>query len=102
MESALTLAWTSLASGERDLLEQRARAMGASVMQVDTATLAASVLPLIARGALIIVVATDREASVALALGVDEVMRCGEITGASLDQAIASANARAAGRAARD
>jgi signal transduction histidine kinase len=74
---------------------------GVRVVLVASDALARTVPPALARGAVIVVVSSDRQAHRALAFGVDEVVRAGEATSDVLAAATERAQLRAIGRNAR-
>ncbi len=98
---SLTIFWTSLERGDVAALEEAVRERDAALVHSPLATLQLRAHPALARGAVIAVAGTDREASAALAAGVDEVLRAGEVTTASLAAAIGRAEARASSRTRR-
>lgn len=98
----LTILWTSLVEGEWAMLEAVTQERAAKLTQVTLSTLATSVLPALAQGAVIAVVASDADATRAFSLGVDEVVRVGEVSPEVLERAIGRAELRAGARAIRD
>jgi signal transduction histidine kinase len=95
---APTIFWTSAVESDRTILEEASESRGAQIIATTIAGLARHVLAAVARGPVVCLVATDREAGQALSLGTDEVLRTGEVTRASLDAAIRRARTRAAVR----
>jgi hypothetical protein len=102
MAARLSLLWTTLADAELALVEEMAEAHGAQLLRIGMARLGARLAPLLVEGAVVVFVERDRDASHALSLGVDEVLRSGEITPGALSAAIERARSRASGRLARD
>ena len=100
--AVLTIFWTALADADRSVLEEAARAHDAHVVRVNPELLARHSLAAVARGPVICVVGTDREAGHALSLGIDEILRAGEVTAGAMAEAVARARARAAVRASRE
>jgi len=94
-----TIFWMTVNEADRPALEDARSAYGAKVVRTTVAELGRHVLAAVAKGPSIGVVGLDREAGQVLGLGVDEVLRAGEVTREALENAIARANARAAVRA---
>jgi hypothetical protein len=100
--SAVTLLWIELADGEREVLEQAVRDAGATMRRADREGLAAQTFAALALGGVVVVARTGREASTALGLGADEVVRLGEISRKAVGGAMDRARARAATRLVRE
>jgi len=100
--AVLTIFWTALADADRGVLEEALRTYDAHVVRVNPELLARHTLAAVARGPVICIVGTDREAGHALSLGVDEILRAGEVTTEVMAEAVARARARAAVRASRE
>jgi signal transduction histidine kinase len=94
-----TIFWTGGTEADRASLEEAKERYGAQVVRVNASVLAKLTLAAVARGPVVCIVEADREAGLALGLGVDEVLRAGEVTTATLAGAIDRARARAAVRA---
>jgi signal transduction histidine kinase len=91
----ITIFCTTVAEGDWAALHG---VSGAQVVQVTTSGLARDALAAVSRGPVLCVVGSDREAGNALRLGVDEVLRSGEVTPESLGAAISRAISRASVR----
>jgi hypothetical protein len=87
---------------DRAVLATAPKEHGAQVVDVSPAGLAQRVLGAVARGPVICIVEGDRDAGNALGLGVDEVLRTGEVSPQALADALARARARAAVRASKE
>ncbi len=94
----LTIFWTTIARGDVSALEEAVREHDATLAHVRIGGLPMRTVPALAAGAVIMVCATNKEASLALSAGVDEVLRCGEVTREALRVAIERAHARALSR----
>jgi signal transduction histidine kinase len=101
MES-LTIFWTALSRNDVNALEEAVRDRDAVLAQVNVSVLPIHVVPALATGAVIVVCGSNKEATLALAAGADEVLRSGEVTRDLLDPAIDRALARAQARALRN
>ncbi len=95
----LTIFLMSMTETDRVPLEEAPRLYGAQIVKTDPRTLARLALAAIARGPVICIAPTDREAGQALGLGIDEVLRAGEVTRESLASAVEHAQSRATARA---
>jgi hypothetical protein len=102
VESAVTLLWIELADGEREVLEKAAHDAGATMLRANREALAAHTWAALAVGGVVVVARTGREASTALGLGADEVVRLGEISRKAVGGAMDRARARAATRVLRE
>ncbi|HEY5147315.1 MAG TPA: ATP-binding protein, partial [Polyangiaceae bacterium] len=91
--------WTDAVESDRASLEEARNLYGAQVVHVTADALARHALGAISRGPVVCIVVSDKEAGHALGLGVDEVLRAGEVTREALAGAISRAGARAAVRA---
>jgi signal transduction histidine kinase len=91
--------WTSAVESDRLSLEEARKLYGAQIIQLNADALARHALGAISRGPVVCIVASDKEAGHALGLGVDEVLRVGEVSPEALADAILRASARAAVRA---
>ncbi len=94
-----TIFWTSVLDSDREALDQAPKLHLAQVIRVTAGALARHALAAVTRGPVVCIVATDREAGQALGLGVDEILRAGEVSAEALAGAIERAGARAAVRA---
>jgi signal transduction histidine kinase len=95
----LTIFWTALSRSDVSALEDAVRERDAVLTQVSIGVLPVQAVPALASGAVIVVCASNKEATLALAAGADEVLRSGEVTQELLQSAIARALARADARA---
>jgi len=95
---SLTIFWIDVTDSDAAVLERAVRDHGASVVHVVMDSLAAQTFAALAMGAVVLVARTAKEASRALAMGVDEVIRYGELTDETLVTTIARARAREAAR----
>jgi signal transduction histidine kinase len=95
---SLTIFWIDVTDSDAAVLERAVRDHGASVVHVVMDSLAAQTFAALAVGAVVLVARTAKEASRALAMGVDEVIRSGELTDEALVTTIARARAREAAR----
>jgi signal transduction histidine kinase len=94
-----TIFWTGGTDADRLALEEAKELYGAQVIRVNASVLAKLTLAAVARGPVVCIVESDREAGLALGLGVDEVLRAGEVTRVTVEAAVDRARARAAVRA---
>src|SRR5688572_18461357 len=101
MAPSITVLWTAILEDDRRLLEALELAPKDQLLQVSKTGLPGAVLGAVARGAVVMVAARDEEATHALSLGVDEVLRTGEMTAASLKLALQRARVRAGVRETR-
>jgi signal transduction histidine kinase len=96
--STLTILWTALLRTDVAALEEAVREYDASLVHTPAASLRLRAIPALAVGPVIAIATNDKEASAALGVGVDEVLRAGEVTHdalkAAVDRAIARASAR--------
>src|SRR5215813_12978385 len=99
---SLTIFWTALSRSDVDALEEAVRDRDAVLAQVTIDVLPVHAVPALATGAVIVVCASNKEATLALAAGVDEVLRSGEVTRDVLDATMKRALARADARALRN
>jgi signal transduction histidine kinase len=97
----LTIFWTTLARGDVPALEAAVREEDATLCRIEIDALVPRVNAALGVGAVIVVCSTDKEASLALLAGVDEVVRSGEVTREALDAATVRARARASARSSR-
>jgi signal transduction histidine kinase len=98
MGPSLTIFWIDVTDSDAAVLERAVRDHGAAVVHVVMDSLAAQTFAALALGAVVLVARTAKEASRALAMGVDEVVRYGELTDETLVTTIARARAREAAR----
>lgn len=91
-----------LADGEREVLEHAGQQAGAVVRSVDRDNLAAETFAALALGGVVVVARTGREASTALGMGADEIVRNGEISSSAIAATIDRARTRAAARLSRE
>ncbi len=99
MSAPVSILWTAATAADHEALDGAARLGGVSVFRTAAATLPASV-PTEARLAAVVVITTSsHDATRALALGADEVLRVGEVTPDRLNAAIQGALVRARARA---
>jgi signal transduction histidine kinase len=94
-----TIFWMNVTKMDREPIEAAKRLYDAHVIEVSPSGLARQALAAVARGPVICIAGTDREAGQALGLGIDEVLRMGEVTTESLAGAVSRARSRAAVRA---
>jgi signal transduction histidine kinase len=94
----LTIFLTGVTDTDRPFLDEASRLAGVQVVNVSPRALPKQALVAVARGPVICVVRTDREAGQALGLGIDEVLRAGEVTREALAGAMERASSRAAAR----
>ena len=97
--ASVTIFWIEVTDDEAFALERVARAKRARVVQVRMYSLASMAFPALAQGAVLFVARTEQEATRALGLGVDEVIRTGDITEQALDEKLSRAATRAEARA---
>jgi signal transduction histidine kinase len=102
MSVSVTILRTALTAGDSPSLDEAPRLYGAEVVRVEPSSARGYVTAAAARGAVVVVVATDAEATAVLAMGADEVLRAGEVTRGSLALAVERARARSEAREARD
>jgi signal transduction histidine kinase len=98
MASSITIFWSEVTEEEAHVLERVAREHHASLVEVQASTLAFLVFVARAQGAVLFVARTAEEATHALGLGVDEVIRAGEMSDEALTLALGRARARGAAR----
>ncbi len=94
-----TIFWTNATETDRAQLQEASKLYEAHVVRVTPNGLAKHASAAIWRGPVICIVGTDREAGQALGLGIDEVLRAGEVTAEALASAVTRSAARAAVRA---
>jgi hypothetical protein len=94
----LTIFRGAAIESDDDALRYAAEDLGASVENVGIAALRARVLSSLATGAVVLVAADDRMATIGLAAGADEILRAGEVTRAALRNAVERAGVRAVAR----
>lgn len=108
MVGALTVLWSELEKNELDLVKlavkehDSAVAEGVFVRRVVATSQSRALRAARDEGAVVLIATSGREASTGLSLGVDEVLRAGELTLDDLNAAIRRALARASGRAERE
>jgi hypothetical protein len=102
MAPPVTIVWTHVTAEERAVLAALGREDGHTVVHLPLAALPPHMTALLAKGAVVFVAANDREASAALALGIDEVLRMGEVDERGLASAVHRARLRAEVRTTRD
>lgn len=98
MPPAITVFWIEMTDDEARVLDRVAREHHAKVVEARMYSLAALAYAARAEGAVVFVARTPQDATRALGLGVDEVIRAGEITEDSLRATLAFAVARAEAR----
>ena len=98
----MTILWVELAEGEKESLEQASVSAQATAFCVARDRLAQEVFAAAALGGVVVVARAPREASAALGMGADEVIRAGEISTRNVLDAIERARARAAARLSRE
>jgi signal transduction histidine kinase len=94
MASSITIFWIEVTDEEAQVLQRVAREHHASPVEVQARALASLVFVARAQGPVLFVARTAEEATRALGLGVDEVIRAGEISEDALTLAIARARVR--------
>jgi signal transduction histidine kinase len=94
----LTILWTALARSDVAALEEAVRDHDAFLVHTPPGAMARNAVVALARGPVLAVAATDRHASTALSVGVDEVLRAGELTKDAVARAVERARARSASR----
>ena len=97
----LTLVWTEASTSDEALIQELAPAGGAELLHVERQGVSSALLAAIAKGGVIYVAIDANDASRALALGVDEVVRVGHMSRASINRALDRAAMRAEARVAR-
>jgi signal transduction histidine kinase len=102
MEPSITIFWIDVADSEAAVLDRVAREHHASIVPVKFVSLAALTYAALAQGAVVFVARTEEEATRALGMGVDEVVRLGEIREDTLTETLGRARARASARTAYD
>ena len=98
MEPSITIFWIDVNDDEAAILDRVARAHHARLVPIKAYALAPLSSAALAQGAVVYVARTAQEATRALGLGVDEVIRLGEIGEDALTATLARARARAEGR----
>jgi signal transduction histidine kinase len=98
MGASLTIFWVDVTDSDAAVLERAVREHGASLVHVGRDSLSVQTFAALAVGPVILVARTAKEASRALGMGVDEVIRHGELTDDALAATIARARAREAAR----
>lgn len=106
MPGALTIFWSELTDDELATLTaiesvRQYDVDAVEVVRVDVRELQQRVTTALDLGAVVLVAASGQQASLGLSLGVDEVVRVGEVTASSLQTAVERALERAWGRARR-
>ena len=82
----LTLVWTEASTSDEALIQELAPAGGAELLHVERQGVSSALLAAIAKGGVIYVAIDASDASRALALGVDEVVRVGHMSRASINR----------------
>ncbi|HEY6460541.1 MAG TPA: ATP-binding protein [Polyangiaceae bacterium] len=100
MGPSITIFWIDVGDGEASILDRVARAHHASLVPVKFYSLAALTYAALAQGAVVFVARSEEDATRALGMGVDEVVRIGEIREDTLEETLARAKARASARTA--
>src|SRR5579862_1617356 len=98
MVPSLTIFWIDVTDSDAAVLERAVRDYGASLAHVGMDLLSAQTFAALAVGPVIFVARTPKEASRALGMGVDEVVRYGELSDESLAATVGRARARATAR----
>jgi signal transduction histidine kinase len=98
MASSITIFWIEVTDEEAQVLERVARGHHASLVAVQMYGLPSIVFAARAQGAVVFVARTAEEATRALGLGADEVIRAGEISEEALTLTLARASARGEAR----
>ena len=102
MPSASTIFWIEVTDDEATILDRVAQAKHARLVEAKMYSLAPLTLAATAQGAVVFVARTQQEATRALGMGVDEVIRAGEITEENLAATLERADARAEARASHE
>ena len=102
MEASITIFWIDVGDEEARVLDRVARAHHASLVPVKLSSLAALTFAALAQGPVVFVARSTQEAGRALGMGVDEVIRVGEIREDTLTETLVRARARASARSAYD
>ena len=103
MVSRVTIVWTAATDGDRESFEDATRQIEGLTVTKSTPTALPTCIPVETRmGAVVVVTASSRDATRALELGADEVLRAGDVTPdrlrAAIDLAVTRAQARTAQR----
>jgi hypothetical protein len=99
VSARISILWTAATATDHEALDGAARLGGVSVFRTAAATFAASIPTEARLAAVVVVAASSHDATRALALGADEVLRVGEVTPDRLSAAIQGALVRARARA---
>ena len=102
MEPSITIFWIDITDDEAAILDRVAREHHAHLVPIKFRYLPALTFAALAQGPVVFVARTSQEATQALGIGVDEVIRMGEIRADALTATLARARARAAARSAYD
>lgn len=94
----ITVFWIEVTDAEAAVLNHVARAHHACLVETKSQALAPHVFAALAQGGVVCVARTQQEATRALGMGVDEVIRAGEITEEALVATVERAGARAQAR----
>jgi hypothetical protein len=100
--ASLTLLWSEATDAERVVLRDAAAAENAELLRVEAHDAVRAIVAALPRGGVVYLAPGVREASHALGVGVDEVVRCGHVSGPHVARALQQAAIRAAARATRD
>ena len=98
MGSAITIFWIEVTDDEAKVLDKIAGAKQACLVEAKMHSLASLTFATAAQGAVVFVARTQQEATRALGMGVDEVIRAGEISEERLVATLERASARAEAR----
>jgi hypothetical protein len=98
MSSGLTLLWIEALEADLQTLREAASRVGGTVEQTPRAALPQRISTAIQLGAVVVLAGSDVEASIALRSGADEVVRSGELSGATIGRAIETAQLRYSSR----
>lgn len=102
MGEFVTVYWVAAPETEGESWRELCEKHGAAAQFISSRLLATELSAAGARGAVVVIVDSDRDASRALGLGADEVLRAGEFSHAEFDGAVERARLRASARAMRD
>jgi signal transduction histidine kinase len=100
MEPSITIFWIDVAEADASILDRVAGAHHATIVPVEFCSLAARTYAALAQGAVVFVARTEEEATRALGMGVDEIVRAGEVREDALAETLVRARARASARTA--
>jgi hypothetical protein len=100
--ASLTLLWSDATDAEQVVLRDAAAAENAEMRRVEPQDVVRAIVAALPRGGVVYVAPGVREASHALGVGVDEVVRAGHVSAPHVTRALQQAAIRSAARAKRD